>query len=47
MSATAQMDLLIYLVPIVVIWGLYLGLGAKRERKSLAARDASIRAGLS
>ena len=40
------MSLAIYLVPVLVIWSLYLGQRARQERRNLAMRSEALEAGL-
>ncbi len=39
-------DMLIYLIPVFLIWGIYLGRRVLRNRRSVAVRDMAIRDGM-
>lgn len=46
MSATAAFFLTVYASPLMVIWVIYLGIRARKQRRSVTTRDEAIAAGL-
>jgi len=46
MNTVGSLDLWIYVTPLLIIWGLYVGVRVKKEKDAIAARDEAVRDGL-
>jgi thioredoxin reductase (NADPH) len=46
MDAIEAFGMLVYLTPLLAVWGLYIGLRVKKEKRALATRTEAVRTGM-